>query len=295
MVFLSRRTIKSILLLLSLLIFLSSCITTNTKKVDLIDTIIQKHYIKSQKSQKTLDNFSCLLDKSRSTELHNKLEGNYQSTYFLSLKKNILYIKIRFFDINVVSNIKEILKKYDRKSPSIVLDLRNNTGGLLEESIKLVDLFISKGIIIYEKDRFKTYTYYAHKKTILSDIPLVILTNSFSASASEIVAGSLQIHQRAILIGNKTFGKNSIQNIIPIDKDEVFKLTVSKYFLSNKKDIENKGIQPDFSFQGSKFILQSNKDKLKNIYTKMKTSKFSFKYSKDMDNFLNLAIYILTL
>ncbi|MDQ7086242.1 MAG: S41 family peptidase [Sulfurovum sp.] len=259
MVFLSLRNIQRVPLLLSLVIFLSACVKTNPKKVDLVDSLIEKYYIQSHQSQNTLDKYSCLLDKSKSTELKNKLKGNYKSTYFLSLKDNILYIKIRFFDITVVSSIRRILKTHDKRPHSIILDLRNNTGGLLEESIKLVDLFIEKGIILYEKDRFKTYTYHAHKKTIFPNIPLVILVNSLSASASEIVAGSLQLHQRAILIGTKTFGKSAIQDVIPIDKDEVIKLTVSKYLLSDKKDIENEGIQPDFSFKNSQLILNSNK------------------------------------
>ncbi|MDQ7083451.1 MAG: S41 family peptidase [Sulfurovum sp.] len=192
-------------------------------------------------------------------------------------------------------SIRRILKTHDKRPHSIILDLRNNTGGLLEESIKLVDLFIEKGIILYEKDRFKTYTYHAHKKTIFPNIPLVILVNSLSASASEIVAGSLQLHQRAILIGTKTFGKSAIQDVIPIDKDEVIKLTVSKYLLSDKKDIENEGIQPDFSFKNSQLILNSNKNKPKYIYQKIYDSKPYFKYNTSVDNILNLAVYILKL
>ncbi len=162
------------------------------------------------------------------------------------LKPDILYLRITNFDKKVVDEVKKILRK-NPKTKGIVIDLRNNPGGLLSQAVGLSDLFIEKGVIVSQKGRIKSEnrTYYAHKSGTIKDIPLVVLVNGGSASASEIVSGALQDHHRAVIVGEKTFGKGSVQVILPIGKDEAIKLTIARYYLPSGRTIQAKGITPD--------------------------------------------------
>ena len=159
---------------------------------------------------------------------------------------NILYIRITNFDRKVVNDVKKILRK-NPNAKGIIIDLRNNPGGLLDQAVDLSDLFIDKGVIVSQKGRLKSenITYYAHENGTYKDIPLVVLVNAGSASASEIVSGALQDHHRAVIVGEKTFGKGSVQVILPIDKDEAIKLTIARYYLPSGRTIQAKGITPD--------------------------------------------------
>ena len=162
------------------------------------------------------------------------------------IKPDILYIRITSFDRKVVQEVKKILQK-NPKTKGIIIDLRNNPGGLLDQAVGFSDLFIDKGIIVSQKGRVRSENriFYAHSRGTIKNIPLVVLVNGGSASASEIVSGALQDHHRAVIVGEKTFGKGSVQVILPIDKDEAIKLTIARYYLPSGRTIQAKGITPD--------------------------------------------------
>ncbi len=160
--------------------------------------------------------------------------------------ENILYIRITNFDKNVVSKVKEYIKQYP-KANGIILDLRNNPGGLLNQAVDLVDLFVDSGIIVSQKGReaSENAEYKASAGATLTKLPLVVLVNSGSASASEIVSGSLQDHKRAVIVGENTFGKGSVQVILPIDDNEALRLTIARYYLPSGRTIQAVGVTPD--------------------------------------------------
>ncbi len=162
------------------------------------------------------------------------------------VKDDLLYLRITNFDKKVVHDVKKYLKQ-NKNIKGIVIDLRNNPGGLLDQAVGLSDLFIDHGIIVSQKGRVpsENRVYKAHKSGTIRNIPLVVLVNGGSASASEIVSGALQDHHRAVLVGEKTFGKGSVQVILPIDKDEAIKLTIARYYLPSGRTIQAKGITPD--------------------------------------------------
>ncbi len=160
----------------------------------------------------------------------------------------IKYIRISSFDKNVVSTLKKIVKNLKKEhKKGIIIDLRNNPGGLLNQAVGTLDLFINKGILVSQKGRVKNENiiFYAHSKGTYKHIPIVVLVNGGSASASEIVSGGLQDHKRAIIVGEKTFGKGSVQAIIPVNQDEAVRLTIARYYLPSGRTIQAKGVTPD--------------------------------------------------
>ncbi|QCD50776.1 S41 family peptidase [Campylobacter californiensis] len=161
-------------------------------------------------------------------------------------KENILYLRITNFDKNVVSKASEFLKKYP-KVDGVIMDLRNNPGGLLNQAVGLVDLFVDKGIIVSQKgrDSNENAEYKASSSTTLSRLPLAILVNGGSASASEIVSGAFQDHKRGVVVGENTFGKGSVQVILPIDDTEALRLTIARYYLPSGRTIQAVGVTPD--------------------------------------------------
>lgn len=173
---------------------------------------------------------------------------------------NILYVRIASFDQNAVNNIKKAIKE-NKEAKGIILDLRNNPGGLLNQAVDVTNLFIDEGMIVSQKGKNGNLNskYEAKKENKVTDLPLVILINGGSASASEIVAGSLQELQRAIIIGENSFGKGSVQAVLPIADKEALKLTISKYYLANDKEIQALGIKPDIEVHPGKVPLK-NKD-----------------------------------
>jgi len=165
--------------------------------------------------------------------------------YDLKDYPDIKYIRISSFDKNVVSSLKQIMANLKGKK-GIIIDLRNNPGGLLSQALGTLDLFIKDGVLLSEKGRAKKdRVWYATGSGTYSHIPIVILVNGGSASASEIVSGAMQDHKRAIIVGEKTFGKGSVQAIIPIDKDEAIRLTIAKYYLPSGRTIQAVGVTPD--------------------------------------------------
>jgi carboxyl-terminal processing protease len=131
----------------------------------------------------------------------------------------------------------------------VVLDLRNNPGGLLTQAVKVSDMFLDTGLIVYTDGRLENQKqkYFAHKPGTYSDFPMVVLVNGGSASASEIVAGALQDHKRALVLGTTTFGKGSVQTILPLDENSALRLTTARYFTPNGRSIQATGIVPDIT------------------------------------------------
>ena len=170
-----------------------------------------------------------------------------ESVHTKTIGKDILYIRVASFDKKVVTDVKKAIKKKKSTTKGIILDLRNNPGGLLDQAVGLVDLFVDKGVIVSQKGRraVETKEYSAHISNTITDVPVVVLINGGSASASEIVSGALQDHKRAVLVGEKTFGKGSVQVVLPITKTEAIKLTIARYYLPSGRTIQALGVTPD--------------------------------------------------
>jgi len=169
-----------------------------------------------------------------------------QSVYAKTIGNDILYLRITSFDQKVVSSMKKAIKAYP-KTKGIIIDLRNNPGGLLNQAIGVVDMFVDHGIIVSQKGKVRSENiiYNARKKGSDTKTPLVVLVNDGSASASEIVSGSLQDHRRAIIVGNKTFGKGSVQVVMPVGNGESLRLTIARYYLPSGRTIQAVGVTPD--------------------------------------------------
>lgn len=171
-----------------------------------------------------------------------------QSVYTKTIEDDLLYVHVTSFDQKVVQGVKDALKEHS-DAKGLILDLRNNPGGLLDQAVGLVDLFVEEGVIVSQKGKLKSENleYRATKEGTNKDLPLVILTNGGSASASEIVSGALQDFNRTIVIGEKTFGKGSVQVVMPIGADEALKLTVARYYLPSGRTIQAEGVTPDIT------------------------------------------------
>jgi len=165
------------------------------------------------------------------------------------LENKIGYLRLTSFNENSSDQIKNELKelKKDKKIKSYILDLRNNPGGLLSQAIKISDFFLDNGEIVSTKSRKNSENrkWFAKKGDIIDGKTLIVLINYGSASASEIVAGALKDHKRAILIGENSYGKGSVQSIIPLKNKGAIRLTISKYYLPSGKSISKVGVTPD--------------------------------------------------
>jgi carboxyl-terminal processing protease len=170
-----------------------------------------------------------------------------QSVYAKTIGDDIVYLRVTSFDQKVVDGISKAIRQHNGEAKGFILDLRNNPGGLLDQAVGLVDLFVDKGVIVSQKgrDERENSEYSAHHSATLTEKPLVVLVNEGSASASEIVSGALQDHKRAVLVGKKTFGKGSVQVILPISDTEAIKLTVARYYLPSGRTIQAIGVTPD--------------------------------------------------
>ncbi len=159
------------------------------------------------------------------------------------------YLRLTSFNENSSDQIKKKIKdfKKDNKVENYILDLRNNPGGLLSQAIKISDFFLDNGEIVSTKSKrkYENRKWFAKKGDIINGETLVVLINYGSASASEIVAGALKDHKRAILVGENTYGKGSVQSIIPLKNNGAIRLTVSKYYLPSGKSISKVGVEPD--------------------------------------------------
>ena len=178
---------------------------------------------------------------------------------------DILYLRITQFDNNVAELLSKAILAHKKETKGIILDLRNNPGGSLEQSIKTVDLFVDKGVIVSQKGKTKSEdsSFSATKQGTITTVPLVVLVNGGSASASEIVSGALQDFKRAIIVGEDTFGKGSVQMLMPItlDKSEAIKLTIAKYYLPSGRTIQAVGVKPDIKVAFGKTVT-ANSDRI---------------------------------
>ena len=167
---------------------------------------------------------------------------------------NVGYIRLTAFNENSSRQVKDKIKKFKKKKINkYVLDLRNNPGGLLSQAVKISDFFLDNGEIVSTKSRksYENKKYFAKKGDIINGKTLVVLINYGSASASEIVAGALKDHKRAILIGENSYGKGSVQSIIPLKNEGAIRLTISKYYLPSGESISGTGITPDIEVSES--------------------------------------------
>lgn len=177
------------------------------------------------------------------------------------------YLRIAQFQVNTATDAKkqisDMLASTDNQLHGLIIDLRNNPGGVLTSAIELCDLFLQQGLIVYTEGRNpeSREEFFATEKTI-TDLPIVVLVNSGSASASEIVAGALQDHKRALIVGTTSFGKGSVQTILPVQEDKAIKLTTARYYTPLGRSIQAEGITPDISAPNATLSI---KDKLLDI------------------------------
>ena len=182
------------------------------------------------------------------------------------IDKNIGYLRLRSFNENSSNQLKKGISKLEknRKMVGYILDLRNNPGGLLSQAVKISDFFLNDGEIVSTKGRRKRENrkFFAREGDRLKGKPLIVLINNGSASASEIVAGALQDQKRAILLGESTFGKGSVQSIIPLKNKGAIRLTISKYYLPSGKSISEVGVSPDIIIEekGEEFSINTTTD-----------------------------------
>ena len=182
------------------------------------------------------------------------------------LKNKIGYLRLKSFNSNSSSQLFKKIENFEKleKPNSYILDLRNNPGGLLTQAINVTDFFLDEGEIVSTKGRrfMENRRFFAKKGDELNGKPMIVIINNGSASASEIVAGALKDHKRAIILGEKTYGKGSVQSIIPLSDGGGIRLTVSKYYLPSGKSISEVGVTPDIFVEeeGSNFKIDSESD-----------------------------------
>jgi len=191
------------------------------------------------------------------------------------LEKNIGYIRLTSFNENSGKQIERKIQELEKNKAvnSYILDLRNNPGGLLSQAIKISDFFLDNGEIVSTKSRkvSENRKWFAKKGDVINGKTLVVLINYGSASASEIVAGALKDHKRAILVGENSFGKGSVQSIIPLKNNGAIRLTVAKYYLPSGKSISEVGVSPDIEVdeEGEEFRIKTETDNQLNYVIKL--------------------------
>ena len=191
------------------------------------------------------------------------------------LENDIGYIRLTSFNENSSKQIEDKIKDLEKNQniKAYILDLRNNPGGLLSQAIKVSDFFLEDGEIVSTKGRktSENKKWFAKKGDLTSGKTLVVLINYGSASASEIVAGALKDHKRAIILGENSYGKGSVQSIIPLKNEGAIRLTVAKYYLPSGKSISEVGVSPDIEIneEGEEFKIKSKTDNQLNYAIKL--------------------------
>ena len=192
-------------------------------------------------------------------------------------KEKIGYLRLTSFNENSGKQFLKKIKEFEKNNNPLayILDLRNNPGGLLTQAINITDYFLDNGEIVSTKSRnvSETRKYFARKGDIINGKPIIVIINNGSASASEIFAGALKDHKRAIILGESTYGKGSVQSVIRLNNGGGMRLTISKYYLPSGKSISDVGVTPDI------FVEESSDD--------------AFKINSDTDNQLNYAINLI--
>jgi len=221
------------------------------------------------------------------------------------LEDGIGYIRLIEFRENSGQDINNALERLSKEGMNaLILDLRNNPGGLLDVAVKVAERFIEKGkMIVYTKGRkgSQNLEFISHSTKPILDIPIVILINEGSASGSEIVAGCLQDHKRAIILGTKSFGKGSVQTVVPLSDGSALRLTTSKYFTPSGKVIHGTGVMPDIVVEEGKIELAGTEEELKvkpedifeQIEKKEKPEKVEKVFDYKSDNQLMRAVDVL--
>ena len=202
------------------------------------------------------------------------IEVQSVSSEIISKEKNIGYVRLKSFNENSDNQFLKSIKKFEKnkKIKGYVVDLRNNPGGLLTQAINITDFFLDDGEIVSTKGRkvSETRKFFARKGDEIKGKPLVVLINNGSASASEIFAGALKDHKRAIILGENSYGKGSVQSIIPLRNGGGMRLTISKYYLPSGKSISEVGVSPDIVIEEEKqFELETDKDNQLNYAIKL--------------------------
>ena len=193
----------------------------------------------------------------------------------LGKKKDLGYIRLKSFNENSDKQFLKSVKKFEKnkKVKGYILDLRNNPGGLLTQAINITDFFLDDGEIVSTKGRkiSETRKFFARKGDEIKGKPIIVLINNGSASASEIFAGALKDHKRAIILGENSYGKGSVQSIIPLENGGGMRLTISKYYLPSGKSISEVGVTPDILVEeeGDDFLINSKKDNQLNYAIKL--------------------------
>ena len=199
------------------------------------------------------------------------------SSEILGKNKDLGYVRLKSFNENSDKQFISIIKKYEKNSKikAYILDLRNNPGGLLTQAINITDFFLDDGEIVSTKGRNSSETrkFFARKGDEINGKPIIVLINNGSASASEIFAGALKDHKRAIILGENSYGKGSVQSIIPLRNGGGMRLTISKYYLPSGDSISEVGVTPDI-------VVEETGD--------------DFKINSDDDNQLNYALNLLS-
>ncbi len=206
------------------------------------------------------------------------IEVQSVSSKTIGKEKNLGYIRLKSFNENSDKQFLDSVKKFEKNSKIIgyVFDLRNNPGGLLTQAINITDFFLSDGEIVSTKGRkvSETRKFFARKGDEIKGKPIIILINNGSASAAEIFAGALKDHKRAIILGENSYGKGSVQSIIPLRNGGGMRLTISKYYLPSGKSISEVGVTPDIFVEEDEndFVINSEKDNQLNYAIKLLTS-----------------------
>ena len=191
------------------------------------------------------------------------------------IDEGIGYLRLTSFNENSGKQIKKKIKEFNNKKDlkGYILDLRNNPGGLLSQAIKIADFFLEDGEIVSTKGRKKSENrkFFAKKGDLTNGMTLIVLINYGSASASEIVAGALKDHKRAILVGENSYGKGSVQSVIPLKNKGAIRLTISKYYLPSGKSISEVGVTPDIEVEESSdaFVINTDTDNQLNFAVKL--------------------------
>ena len=203
------------------------------------------------------------------------IEVQSVSSDVISKEKNIGYVRLKSFNENSDNQFLKSIKKFEKnkKIKGYIIDLRNNPGGLLTQAINITDFFLNDGEIVSTKGRniSETRKFFARNGDEIKGKPLVVLINNGSASASEIFAGALKDHKRAIIIGENSYGKGSVQSIIPLKNGGGMRLTISKYYLPSGESISEVGVTPDILVEeiGDDFKINSEKDNQLNYAIKL--------------------------
>jgi carboxyl-terminal processing protease len=232
-----------------------------TKDMTLVDAVKKMRGPKDTKVTLTLkrENLPELFDVTLTREII-----KIQSVKSRMLEKGYGFIRVTQFQERTDDDLERALKRLDREAgglQGLVLDLRNDPGGLLTQAVKVADLFLDSGLIVYTDGRLENQKqkYFAHKPGTWADFPMVVLVNSGSASASEIVAGALQDQKRALVLGTPTFGKGSVQTILPLDDTAALRLTTARYYTPSGRSIQATGIVPDIVLEQTTMVAKAER------------------------------------